>query len=81
MRLVRALAREWGRVRVADSRRDSAVSGREERLSGERGEAMLQRWVVRVESCADRAEAMMSTLSKKMAMSPERISRSDREGI
>lgn len=81
VRAVRAVARSWGRSRVAALMRVSAVVAREDGVGGDRGEAMVQRWVVSVSSCEERAEAMMSMLSRKMVMSPDRISRSEGEGI
>lgn len=81
VRAVRAFAMESGSSRVAPLKRDSAVVAREAGVGGESGEAMLQRWMVRISSCDDRAEAMMSMLSRKVVMSPERISRSESEGM
>lgn len=81
VREVLAAASSWGRSRVAVLIRSWDVVGREAAVGGESGEAMVQRWLVMVSSCVDRVEAMMSMLSRKMAVSPERISRSEGSGI
>ncbi len=80
VRDVRAVARAWGRVVVAEVRRFSARVGRDVGVGGEKGEAIVQREVVMVWSWVESAEAIMSMLSMKKVMSPERISRSLEEG-
>lgn len=81
MRSVRAVASSRGRSRVAAFTRSSAVVEREIVGGGDKGAAMVQRWVVRISSWEEMAEAMMSMLSRNIVMSPERISRSDGSGI
>lgn len=78
---VRATASSLGRSSIAALIRPSACVERESGDGGVRGDAMVQRWVVRVSNCEEMADAMMSMLSRKVVTSPERISRSEQSGI
>lgn len=61
--------------------RFSEVDARAAGLGGESGEAMVQRCKTTVSRREDRVVAMMSMLSRIVLVSPERISRSEAEGI
>lgn len=78
---VRAARSSCGRVRVAEVMRSSAIVGSEDVAGTSNGEAIVQRWLVSVCSCVETAVAMMSILSRNVAISPERMSRSDGSGI
>lgn len=78
---VRAVRRSEGRVRVAEVTRSSATVGRDDGDGLDSGEAMVQRCVVSMDSCAEMAEAIMSMLSRKVVTSPERMSRSEGSSI
>lgn len=77
VRVVWAVVSAVGRVIMEVSTRVAAVDGRAAKVGGESGLAIVQRWVVRVVSWVERAEAMMSMLSRKVVVSPDRISRSE----